>query len=168
MLTGVFVCWAGQQAPFSLPFLPLLVIFVIFLHWEKNGETTATREQHVYLHLQEENSNTLFLPVTIELHTCSPSPVPIVRNAACVARGMAILSWRFLAGGEGPITPDFAPTLLSSHVGNVFKTIWVDPLFSVSFQQQIEQRERVSLVLTWGSSSPLCKSGDTNLFFSHF
>lgn len=37
--------------------------------------------------------------------------------------------FKIFSRGERPITPDFAPTLLSSHVGNVFKTIWVDPLF---------------------------------------
>lgn len=95
MLPGVFVFRAVKQAPFSLshwlytkenrlPFLPLLIIFVVFLCGEKNGETTATREQSVNTHAQEENRNTLFSPVTVELHSCSPSPVQVARNAACI------------------------------------------------------------------------------------
>lgn len=98
------------------------------------------------------------------------SPVQLARNAVNIIHSMAILilhSLKIFFLGGSPIIPDFVATLFSNHIGNVFKTVWLEPLFFCPLSTDRARK--------WDTFSAILKAVflcyalvDANLSISHF
>lgn len=87
-----------------------------------------------------------------------------------IIHSMAILilhSLKIFFLGGSPIIPDFVATLFSNHIGNVFKTVWLEPLFFCPLSTDRARK--------WDTFSAILKAVflcyalvDANLSISHF